>query len=140
MESKQYTRTPNQLEGSTVLETERTVDPAPLVGTWVNTNRGSDGIVKVIVANNDGVCTVHAYGARDAAPCDWGDLKADTIYADSDSSRRGMAFSVLYDFGFMETYLQGRVKQGVLVLANFTRFKDGSGRSNYFFREFYHRQ
>jgi hypothetical protein len=45
----------------------------------------------------------------------------------------------LYDLGFMEVALHGWVKQGVLVLAVFSRFRDESGRSDHFDREFFYR-
>ena len=44
-----------------------------------------------------------------------------------------------YDFGFMDVVLHAWVKQGVLVIAIFNRFRDASGRSNYFDREFFYR-
>jgi hypothetical protein len=50
-----------------------------------------------------------------------------------------MSFSAFYDFGFMETQLQAHVRQGVLIIAKFDRFKDNSGRANYFSKEFFYR-
>ncbi len=53
--------------------------------------------------------------------------------------RQAAAFSAVYDFGFEEVRLQANVKLGVLVVASFNRFRDESGRSNYFGREFFYR-
>jgi hypothetical protein len=39
----------------------------------------------------------------------------------------------------MDVQLHGWVKQGVLVLALFRRFKDAIGESSYFDREFFYR-
>ena len=50
-----------------------------------------------------------------------------------------MAFSAVYDFGFMETLLAAYMKGGILVLDTFNAFKDSSGRASYFTREFFHR-
>ena len=44
-----------------------------------------------------------------------------------------------YDLGSMDVQLHGWVKQGVLVLALFRRFKDAIGESSYFDREFFYR-
>ena len=49
------------------------------------------------------------------------------------------AFGAFYDHGFLRTHLQAKVNRGVLVVAMFNEFTDGSGRSSYFTREFYHR-
>jgi hypothetical protein len=38
----------------------------------------------------------------------------------------------------METHLQAKTEKGVLVVASFNRFKDQSGRSSYFSREFFY--
>jgi hypothetical protein len=46
-------------------------------------------------------------------------------------------FTCTYDFGFAETELQGMIMKGLLVLAQFHRFKDNSKRADYFVREYY---
>lgn len=71
-------------------------------------------------------------------PDDWGETAA-SLFAAETSSAEAMAFSAFYDFGFMETQLQAHVRQGVLIIAKFDRFKDNSGRSNYFSKEFFYR-
>jgi hypothetical protein len=115
------------------------LDPAPLLGTWLNTNSASRGLVTIILTSHASALTVHAFGADDPSPRDWGEVPG-AIYAKSVDSPEGMAFSALYDFGFMATHLQANVKQGVLVIASFTYFKDGSGRAPYFSREFYYQE
>ncbi len=49
-----------------------------------------------------------------------------------------MAFTALFDFGFMESLLAVYLKGGILVLDSFNTFRDDSGRSNYFSPEFFH--
>jgi hypothetical protein len=115
------------------------LDCSPLVGTWVNTRSDTRGIVKVVLGARDGALTVRAFGVCDPSPCDWGEVQADVIYADNIRSQKAIAFTAFYDFGFMESYLQANVSMGLLIIAGFNIFKDGSGRSNYFSREFYHR-
>lgn len=112
--------------------------PAPLLGTWLNTNAASKGITTAILSRQSGSITVRIVAAGDPSPHDWGESAASLFAADA-SSTEAMAFSAFYDFGFMETQLQAHVRQGVLIIAKFDRFKDSSGRSNYFSKEFFYR-
>lgn len=117
------------------------IDPAPLLGTWWNTDKESPGIVRIDIAADGDAVSIHAYGAGSAGspgPLDWGAVRGD-LYADGVASRTAAAFGALYDFGFLRTHLQAKVNRGVLVVAVFNQFTDGSGRSSYFNREFYYR-
>lgn len=114
------------------------IDVAPLLGTWWATDKATDSVVKLDLADRAGSFVVHAFGACTPAPCDWGERPA-VPYAATVGSRDAMAFSAVYDFGFMETLLAAYMKGGILVLDTFNSFKDGSGRANYFTREFFHR-
>ncbi|HEY6352081.1 MAG TPA: hypothetical protein VI636_22015 [Candidatus Angelobacter sp.] len=111
-----------------------------LPGTWLNTNKDSRGIVKVTIAVKGPKFLVRAFGAGEPAPSDWGEVEADHIYASSTSSRVAAGFTTWYDFDFSQIHLQANWNQGLLVLAGFASFKDGSKRSNYFSREFFHRE
>lgn len=114
------------------------IDAAPFVGCWLSTNRGTQGIAKLVVrADADGL-RVQAFGASAPSLIEWGEAKA-AVFADSTTSTAGHAFRAVYDLGFKETILQAKVKKGVLVVANFNRFTDGSRRANYFSREFFYR-
>ncbi len=114
------------------------IDVAPLLGTWWATDKATDSVVKLELADRAGSFVVHAFGACTPAPCDWGERPA-VPYAATVGSRDAMAFSAVYDFGFMETLLAAYMKGGILVLDTFNSFKDGSGRASYFTREFFHR-
>jgi hypothetical protein len=114
------------------------VDPGPLAGVWFATDRATPGVLRMELAKREGRLVVHAYGACSPEPCDWGEQVA-TAYGASVASTEAMAFSVIYDFGFLETLLAAYMKGGILVLDTFNTFKDGSGRASYFTREFYHR-
>lgn len=114
------------------------VDPSPMFGTWLNTDRGTAGVVRMVLAESRGRFVVTAWGAGSPEPFAWGEAEA-TAYAAGVGSREGMAWSALYDFGFLETILAAYTKSGILVLDTFNTFKDGSGRSSYFSREFFHR-
>jgi hypothetical protein len=114
------------------------VDPFPLLGTWFATDKQSAGVVKLDLSERDGNFVIRAYGAGSPDPLDWGEVPA-VAYAKSVMSDEGMAVSATYDFGFEETLLAAYSKGGILVLDTFNTFKDGSGRSAYFSREFFHR-
>ncbi len=114
------------------------VDPAPLVGDWHNTDKESKGILRIVASARDGALTLRAFGAGSPAPVDWGEVAAG-VYAEGPGSKAAAAFGALYDHGFLRTHLQAKVNRGVLVVAMFNEFTDGSGRSSYFNREFYHR-
>lgn len=114
------------------------VDPSPMLGTWHNTDKKTAGVVRMVLAASGGRFVVHAWGAGEAELIDWGEAAA-TAHAANVSSSEGMAFSAVYDFGFVEAVLAAYTKSGILVLDTFNTFKDGSGRANYFTREFFHR-
>jgi len=105
-----------------------------LLGTWRNTNRDSRGIVRFdIAARDDGGVDIAATGS-----VAWPVTPA-TVYGDRLDATDALAFSCVCDLGYADVHLQTNIKGGVLVVARFHRFKDGSGRSSYFSREFYYR-
>jgi hypothetical protein len=114
------------------------IAPEPLLGTWVNTNTDTRGIARVVLGRSGARTTLRVLANGSAGRQDWGETDA-AFFAADPSSAEAMAFSAFYDFGFMETQLQGHVRQGVLIIAKFDRFKDNSGRSNYFSKEFFYR-
>ncbi len=138
MQSPHYMRTRDRVEPRAAPTGAVALDVTPFLGTWLNTNSATRGIAKIILENRGNTLTVHAFAACEPAPCDWGEIQAETIYADRILSHKGIAFTALYDLGFMESHLQANVNQGLLVVASLTTFQDGSGRSNYFSREFFH--
>jgi hypothetical protein len=110
------------------------LDPAILAGEWINTN-ADGGIARIVCTPQpDGTMRV-ACSRRES---DWGEVDA-PLYSFTFDSRQAGAFSAVFDLGYEEVRLQANVKAGVLVVASFNRFKDDSGRSNYFDREFFHR-
>jgi hypothetical protein len=114
------------------------VDPSLMLGTWFATDKQSAGVVKLELVERDGAFVVRAFGAGSPDPIDWGEVPA-IAYAKSVVSDEGMAVSATFDFGFEESLLAAYSKGGILVLDTFNTFKDGSGRSAYFSREFFHR-
>ena len=132
-----FTRAEDQLRTENGELGGSAVDPTPLTGTWLNTDKKTRGIVRLVLTQNDGALKVSAFGACDPNPCDWGETEG-VAFSSGVGSSEGMAFTALYDFGFMETLLAVYLKGGILVLDSFNTFKDVSARSNYFSREFFH--
>lgn len=132
MGALRYTRLDEQAEakGSVVAE--------PLLGNWFNTNAATRGIAKAVLEAKENGIVVRIFATGSEQMVDWGQTAA-SIFAADPVATEAMAFSAFYDFGFMETQLQGHVRQGVLIIAKFDRFKDDSGRSNYFSKEFFYR-
>jgi hypothetical protein len=113
---------------------EVALDLSVVVGDWRNTNPDA-GIARIVVEpNGDGGVSVHV----SSSARDWGKVDAAVFAFDFDGDKAG-AFLAVYDLGFEEVRLQVNVKLGVLVVASFNKFKDDSGRSSYFNREFFYR-
>jgi hypothetical protein len=114
------------------------LETSTMVRSWTNTNPATQGITSVKIRQVDGSLRLAIEGAAHGAPFQWGEVEIAAVYAENPSSSKGMAFSARYDFGFLETLVEGNVNAGLLVLAAFHTFRDGSKRSNYFSREFFH--
>jgi hypothetical protein len=114
------------------------LDLGVLLGDWRNTNAA--GSISRIVCQPaaPGKMTVHCYGRCLPETRDWGVAEA-PVFAFTFDGKEAGAFSARYDFGFEEVRMQANVKAGVLVVATFNSFRDESGRSNYFDREFFYR-
>ena len=137
MKALEYVRTEDQLP-ERAAPPGGALDPALLVGTWFATDKEATGVVRLELRQRDGRLLVRAFGADPEQPFDWGEVEA-TAYGSAVTSVDAMAFSAMYDFGFLVTILAAYAKQGILVLDTFNTFTDSSGRSNYFSREFFHR-
>ena len=80
--------------------------------------------------------SVQAFAVGPEGLIDWGSTSV-KVFAGLPTSRVAAGFTCLFDFGFVETELQGMIMKGLLVLAQFHRFKDNSKRADYFVREYY---
>jgi hypothetical protein len=140
MESVKCVKAEDLIEMSDISQNGYALRLDSLPGIWLNTDSGTRGIVKVVTAVSGARLTVRAFGAGDPDPIDWGEVAADYIYANSLSSRMAAGFTASYRFDFAEIHLQANWNQGLLVLASFTSFKDGSSRSNFFSRDFFHQK
>lgn len=107
-----------------------------LAGVWINSNPDTNGIARMEFSEMEGKPSmrVDAIGPDGLIDWGWAPLK---LFAASPSSRTTAGFTCTYDFGFAETRLQAMIMKGLIVLAQFHKFKDDSGRMNYFVREYY---
>jgi hypothetical protein len=114
-------------------------DPSGLLGTWTCLAPDATKSVATLECSLvDGEFTVRAAGVGADGPVDWGTTSAG-LYADAAFPYNPPAFLATFDHGYMRVHLQARINRGVLVVCEFTKFTDGSGRSDYFIRECYRR-
>jgi hypothetical protein len=114
----------------------RFIDTGAFPGTWVNSNPDTNGIARLQMTQSDGKLSLQVLAMGPEALIDWGTEDV-SVFTASPKSRLGAGFTCVFDFGFAETRLQGMIMKGLLVLAQFHRFKDDSGRSDYFVREYF---
>ena len=107
-----------------------------LAGTWVNSNPDTSGVARMVVTQSGEGLSLRVYAIGPDGLIDWGAVDIQ-VFTASPSSRAATGFTCLYDFGFVETRLQAMILKGLIVLAQLHRFKDGSGRVDYFVREYF---
>jgi hypothetical protein len=137
MTTDSYERAADLATGGTVVAAPVRFDLASLEGDWVSLTRLSSGIARVCLRQLDETLAVRIYGADPAAPADWGEVAADAIFADAPPAGAGYVFTATFDRGPVRSYLQTNTGHGVLAVHASHRFVDGSGRRDYFTREFY---
>ncbi len=108
-----------------------TVAAAPILGTWVNCDHHSRGLVRLMITAAGTEVMIHGFGACTPTPCDWGAV-AGLIYADNVAATPAVAFSAVYSFTFKQTTVVGRLLNGALFVETFDHFTDKSGRADYY--------
>jgi len=124
--------------GGTAVAVKRTLEVSTLLGEWSNTNNSATGIARLVLTETGDQIVVRVFGAGHPQPFDWGEAPAE-LFADLPGLMQATSFTSFHDLGFMSVWLLTYVVKGVLVVVSFTRFQDGSGRSNYFGKEFFYR-
>lgn len=124
--------------GGTAVAVKGTLDLSALLGEWRNTNPSATGIVRLVLNQTGDGMFVRVFGADHPGSLDWGEAPAEP-FVDVPGLMQATAFTSFHDLGFMSVWLLTYVVKGVLVVVSFTRFQDGSGRSNYFAKEFFFR-
>jgi TIR domain len=104
------------------------------VGDWINIDVNTRSVSKLSVTLASKDVSVHAWGACQPTPCDWGEVKADA-FAENVSSNALSDATVLqgvFKTSFAETNFSVRLDgQDKLRFETATHFTDNSGRSNY---------
>ena len=112
------------------------LDVHALPGIWVNSNPDTNGIARMRILLSNGQLSLQVSAVGPSGLIDWGEVPIN-IFAALPTSRVAAGFTSLYDFEFAETELQGMIMKGLLVLAQFHRFKDDSNRVDFFVREYF---
>jgi hypothetical protein len=110
------------------------VDLSHFLGTWVNTFRNTRSIIRFVLDQANVGYTITAYVSGGV-----GDLGTVEVvpFAPKVDSRQADGFMACYDFGFLEMSLAAYYTKGLIVVSQYTRFKDRSARPDYFNREFF---
>lgn len=112
------------------------IDVSGLVGTWDNSNPDTNGVARMVISEDSGKLSLRVYAIGPDGLIDWGPTDI-SPFTSSPTSGVAAGFTSVYDFGFAETRLQAMILKGLVVLAQIHRFKDGSGRVDYFVREYF---
>ena len=113
------------------------LDLSSLIGLWKNTNTETRGISRIVISEEGKELRVRVFGACAAGPIDWGERRA-TTYAYGVAGDIVAGFELPYGFGPQEMLVTAIHNRGVLVIHTYHRFNDGSGRSNFISKEFFH--
>jgi hypothetical protein len=124
-----------------VAEPPGKLDLSGLVGGWLNTDGGSSGgLLRFVIGERDGRLLVRGVGVGDPDPYEWDEVEA-IAFAPTVGDGHAWAFNCRFEFpGGVATDVSAYNKQGILVAAIFTSFDDDSARSDYWTREFFHRE
>jgi len=90
----------------------------------------------MVMSESDEGLSLQVFAVGPEGLIDWGSAGV-KVFAGLPTSRVGAGFTCSFDFGFAETELQGMIMKGLLVLAQFHRFKDNSKRADFFVREYF---
>ena len=107
------------------------VTAQPILGTWVNCDHQTRGLVRLMITAAGNEVMIHAFGACTPTPCDWGAVPG-IIYADNVTATPAVAFTAVFNFTFKHTTIVGHLLNGALVVETFDHFTDRSGRADYY--------
>jgi hypothetical protein len=115
------------------------LDLTPVAGDWVSTTGLAGGVSRFRAREHDGALLISAngYGADRAG--DWGEVPAQA-FANSLRTGPGQAFTAFianFEGEQVSTQLESYLALGLATGHAFHRFPPGSGRRDYFTREFY---
>ncbi|MBL4707413.1 MAG: hypothetical protein JKY48_03120 [Flavobacteriales bacterium] len=113
------------------------IDPSNLLGTWINTYGVSKNISSFELVEKHNQIILSATGADNGVlPGAWGETVCIPLAKDPEKDV-AVALLANYKLDFMNASLSINMNKGILIIAGSCTFIDGSGRSDYYFREFY---
>ena len=115
------------------------LDVTPLLGVWRKTNEGPQALRSLDLAQVGDGLLVRAFGDAPPWPLAWEAVRAESLYAAAIDEATAAAFIARYDLGPVDVEMQANLNLGLLVVACYHRFKDGSRRADRFTREFFYR-
>lgn len=115
------------------------VDLTDLLGTWINTYRETSSLCRFTLTPSDSGYSIETVVATEGGGQTLGKTEV-RPFSPNVNSRKADGFSAQYDFDFLEMSLAAYCAKGLIVVSQYTRFKDGSGRPDYFNREFFFRE
>src|SRR6266480_3110200 len=112
MSTVQYAR-----EADRVAEHEapQPLDLAPLLADWVTATRLPGGVSRVRASQRDGSLLVRAYGEGEPRAGDWGEVRADSVFANALQSRDGRAFIATFSDDHVRSRMQTYCVLGLLT-------------------------
>ncbi len=121
--------------------TEKKMDYTKFLGTWLNAYDNSDAIAKMIIKpDGDRKMQVQIFGVEGGRiPGDWGVTTAIPLSL-RPGGTEAAAFKAQFKNDAFEATLAVNDNKGLLVIAAFIYFTDGSNREDVFAREFYFRE
>jgi hypothetical protein len=105
------------------------IDPAPLLGDWINYDVDSRNIASLTITHRDDAILLRI--------TDWGEAPA-LPFALTTAGGEAVAFRAAYDFGFARIAILAYLNKRLLVVDAYTTFHDDSGRSDYFVRDHFY--
>jgi hypothetical protein len=122
------------------LSAGKSLQISPFCGDWFNADRsGACGMLGVTLTEQEGSLWVRGLGNAKPVAYAWPRVHTPS-FAPDPASNQAWGFLVDYDFGFLRTIVAGYYKTAVLVATTYNVFQDGSGRTPYWSREFFHRR
>ncbi|MEY2575513.1 MAG: hypothetical protein QOF80_1000 [Verrucomicrobiota bacterium] len=115
------------------------VDLTHLLGTWVNTYRETRSLCRFILAPSVSGYSIETVAATESGAQTLGQTEV-RPFAPNVNSWKADGFTARYDFEFFEMSLAAYCAKGLIVVSQYTRFKDCSGRPDYFNREFFFKE
>lgn len=115
------------------------VDLTDLLGTWINTYRETRSLCRFTLEPSESGYSIETVVATEGGGQTLGKAEVHP-FSPNVNSRKADGFTARYDFDFLEMSLAAYCAKGLIVVSQYTRFKDGSGRPDYFNREFFFKE